>query len=131
MAVTKIVRIPNTVLTSKCREIKEITNEVVELSQNLLDTIRDPNTNGVGLAAPQIGTGLSMCVVLKVNKEQKTEFLLINPVITRFSNSTQIDWEGCLSIPDSYCRVQRSKEIIVEYVDLQGKKVKMKATGFS
>ena len=131
MSVTPIVKIPAQVLKTKCDVIKDITPEVKRIATDLLDTIRNPETHGVGLAAPQIGHSLAMCVVVKHIKDQKPqEFLLINPKITKLSPATDITWEGCLSIPDLYCRVQRSKSIAVEYKDLAGIPQKIKATGF-
>jgi len=131
MAVTPIVKIPSPVLTTRCDAIKELTSDIKSIATDLLDTLRDPQTHGVGLAAPQIGHKLAMCLVVKQIKEQPLqEFLLINPKITKFSTSTDIRWEGCLSIPDLYCRVQRSKEVTLEYTDLSGKLQKLKASGF-
>jgi peptide deformylase len=131
MSVIPIVKIPAQVLSTKCDTIREITPDVKRIAKDLLDTFRHPDTHGVGLAAPQLGHSLAMCAVVRHIKDHKPqEFLLINPKITKSSTATDITWEGCLSIPDLYCRVQRSKSIAVEYIDLEGKPQKIKATGF-
>ncbi len=131
MSVTPIVKIPAQILKTKCDAVKDITPEVKGIATDLLDTFRHPETHGVGLAAPQIGHNLAMCVVAKHIKDQKSqEFLLINPRITNLSPATDVTWEGCLSIPDLYCKVQRSKSVTVEYKDLEGISQRIKATGF-
>lgn len=131
MAVTNIVKIPATVLNTRCTPIKDVSPEVKAVAENLLDTIREPKTHGVGLAAPQIGQSVAICVVIKQHQNNPpVEYLMLNPKILKYSPTTDIKWEGCLSIPDTYCKVRRSKEITVEYMELSGRHVRIKATGF-
>ena len=44
-------------------------------------------------------------------------------------NDTDIDWEGCLSVPDQYGKVQRYKKLKVNYEDTKGNKMRIKAHG--
>ncbi len=133
MPVLEIIKIPSPVLHEKCRLVKELNQDIKNQIIGLSDTLADPTTKGVGLAAPQLGFTTRICVVLKFSQEKDappTEFVLINPVITKFSSPTDIRWEGCLSIPDTFCKIQRSKEITVTFININGEAQKLKATGF-
>ncbi|MFC1756314.1 peptide deformylase, partial [Patescibacteria group bacterium] len=56
--------------------------------------------------------------------------VLINPVLIKTSHEKDLDWEGCLSIPDTYALVERPIKIKIEAHDVHGKKFKLKAKGF-
>ncbi len=138
MAVVNILTIPDKTLDKKSERVTKIDSEVKEIVQNLLDTVvaeRDPM--GAGLAAPQIGFNKRICVVrefyveFKNGKEEEkaTEHILINPEITVDSNKTTLDWEGCLSVPDTYGLVKRFKKIKVKALNENGESIKFSATG--
>jgi peptide deformylase len=82
--------------------------------------------NGIGLAAVQLGV-LKRVFVMDVPNFGKYE--LINPVILDRSLDTDCHEEGCLSIPGIAAEVTRPKEVTVEYINLEGKKKKLKAKG--
>jgi peptide deformylase len=135
VAVKKIVQIPDSVLTTPCKRVDVVDGAAKKLAKDLLDTVRaaqDPG--GAGLAAPQIGVSKNVCIIRKFQSKdenaQVKDYILINPEITSFSKSTDIKWEGCLSIPDTYGRVQRSKRVTVVGIDENGNKVRIKASGF-
>ncbi len=78
-----------------------------------------------------------MCVVrnffedpLDENKIRSDDIVLINPKITHFSAEKDIDWEGCLSVPDVYGKVERASKIKVTAKDIDGNIIKIKAEGF-
>jgi peptide deformylase len=76
---------------------------------------------GVGLAAPQVGHNLRMFLMMKDLPDEKKvlEYQeVINPVILQASKETNLDFEGCLSIPEYVGIVRRSNEIEVQYQDL-------------
>ena len=56
---------------------------------------------------------------------------LINPEITPIGTELVDDWEGCLSIPDIRGRVPRSRQISVKAYDRRGKRIEIKAGGFT
>jgi peptide deformylase len=56
---------------------------------------------------------------------------LINPEITPIGTDTLDDWEGCLSIPDIRGRVPRAAQITVRAFDRNGKRLELKAGGFT
>lgn len=72
--------------------------------------------DGVGLAAPQIGVLRQVIVFLLDNKEH----VLLNPRITWRSEETITDAEGCLSLMNHACEVERAERIKVEGEDLEG-----------
>jgi len=138
MAVKKIATIPNPVLNKKTQKVGEINEEIKKIAQDLIDTVKvaeDPE--GAGLAATQIGVSKRMCVVrnffedpMDENKIRSDDIVLINPKITHFSTEKDIDWEGCLSVPDKYGKVERALKIKVTAKDINGDLIKIKAEGF-
>lgn len=93
MALRKIRIIGDDVLTKECREVKCINEHMLELIDDMFDTMYE--ANGVGLAAPQVGI-LKRLVVIDVTGEDP--IVLINPVILETSGE-QTGQEGCLSVP--------------------------------
>jgi peptide deformylase len=76
--------------------------------------------NGVGLAAPQIGMGLSIAVVdCSVGEDPAQRIVLINPEIVT-ADGTQSGDEGCLSLPGFRERVKRANEVTVRAQDVEG-----------
>ena len=56
---------------------------------------------------------------------------LINPEIAPVAPRWSEDWEGCLSIPDIRGRVPRASQITVQAYDRRGKRLEMRASGFT
>ncbi len=138
MAVKIIVTIPDKILKQKTLKINKIDEEVIKISQDLLDTLKvaqDPE--GAGLADYQIGFNKSMCAVKNFFPDSRNpeimlseDFVLINPKIISKSTATEIDWEGCLSVPNAYGRLERFTNIKVAAIGLDGNEIKLKAEGF-
>ncbi len=108
------------ILSKKAREIDVIDDKIKELAQDMMDTMH--KYEGVGLAGPQVGI-LKRIIVIDLY-EENTQYILINPVIKK-SKGEQIVDEGCLSFPNQYGKVKRPKTVVVEALDLNGKKVKI------
>ena len=104
------------VLEKKCREITEVTPKIEELIEDMLETMYE--ANGVGLAAPQVGV-LKRVVVIFIG-EGLVE--LINPEFIEVSGS-QIDHEGCLSIPGHSAPVERPNYAKVRAFDREGREI--------
>ena len=100
MAIRTIRISTDDVLRKTCKVVKEITPNLLTLLDDMADTMYD--ANGVGLAAPQVGI-LKRVVVIDIG-EGLVE--LINPEILETSGS-QIDDEGCLSVPGRQGFVRR------------------------
>lgn len=122
MAIYQIVEIGDDVLRQKAIKIREITPQVIKLLDNLRDTLKDSEV-GVGLAAPQIG--ISKCAIV-VDFEQYYE--LLNPEIVA-SEGTEVDSEGCLSVPGVVGDVERAFQVTVVGLNRGGEKVVIEAKG--
>ncbi len=138
MAVLPIVTIPNEVLTKKCQRVEKVDDEVKALAKNLVDTLLNArNPEGAGLSAPQLGILKRVIVARKFtenpnnpNETLSQEYVLINPKIISLSEEKEIDWEGCLSIPDTYGKVERAKKIKVKALNESGEEIRISASGF-
>lgn len=137
MPIVSIVKIPDPLLNQKSQKVGEFTQEVKEIIQNLLDTVRQPNSGAAGLSAPQIGKLLRICVARRFiknpnepEKEITKEYVLVNPKIITASDEKSTHWEGCLSIPDTFGLVERPKKIKIKALDENGQEINIKTTGF-
>lgn len=110
------------ILKKRSREIEVIDDKIKELAKDMMETMH--KWDGVGLAGPQVGV-LKRIIVIDLY-EEGAQFTLINPVILKQRGIQEVD-EGCLSFPNKYGKVERPKEVVVEALDIDGKKVKLKA----
>ncbi len=92
------------------------------LLDDLAHTMRD--APGVGLAAPQVGEPLAVCVIEVDNRLHE----LVNPRIVR-SHGDDRDLEGCLSIPGYAAYVTRREKVWVVAQDRRGRKIKVAGSG--
>ena len=93
MAVREVREIGDPILNKTCKEVKEVTERTLDLIDDMFETMYE--TNGVGLAAPQVGI-LKRIVVIDTTGEDP--ILLINPRIVEVDGE-QTGNEGCLSVP--------------------------------
>ncbi|MBU0670551.1 peptide deformylase, partial [Patescibacteria group bacterium] len=85
--------------------------------------------DGIGLAAPQIGQSIQLCVIGKSAVPNGKDLILINPKITYYSKKTTLAEEGCLSLPGVEADVERPAKIRLKGVDKNGEKITLKAKG--
>lgn len=134
MAIKKVVTVPNEILESKCQKVTKFDNDLRKLGQDLVDTVENAsNPEGAGLAAPQLGVLKRICVVRKFPEHYDLpiqNFVLVNPKIIERSKETDVDIEGCLSIPDVYGNVERHSKIKVKAQNLNGDFFEISANGF-
>lgn len=119
MAIRNIRIIGDPILNKKAREVEKIDNRILQLLDDMEETMRD--ANGLGLAAPQIGI-LKRLVVVDM-QDGNGIMKMINPKITKKSDETQENLEGCLSIPGKSGLVDRPKSLVLEYTDVNGENV--------
>lgn len=112
------------ILRKRSKEIEKIDEKIVELAQDMMDTMH--KWNGLGLSAVQVGV-LKRLVVMDMYEDGE-QYILINPVIIKEKGTQECD-EGCLSFPNQYGKVDRPLEVTVEALDINGKKVRIKAKG--
>ena len=110
------------ILNKKSREIEVIDDKLQILIDDMIDTMH--KYNGVGLAAVQVGV-LKRVVVIDLY-DDKGPIVLINPVIIKTKGEHEVD-EGCLSFPNKFAKVKRPEEVVAEYTDREGKRMKVKA----
>ena len=127
-----IIKIPNKILAKKLEVVDVGKVKNGEFDSLFLDMKKTMKENqGVGLAANQIGKDLAIFVIdEKIAKESEIPEVYINPEITKYSKDNDEMEEGCLSIPEYYVPIKRSKKIKIKFIDESGKKMKLKVRGF-
>jgi peptide deformylase len=124
----EITKEPNKILHNKLKKVEEITPEIKALILDMKIAMKE--ANGIGLSANQVGQDLQIFVIDKKLAEQNgVPDVYINPEITEYSKELLEAEEGCLSIPDYWQQVKRSKKVKMKALDENGKKIKIKARG--
>jgi len=113
----KIRKWDDPVLSEKCHSVEDFKVEAKEIVKQLTDVLL-ATKNGIGLASPQIGITKNIFVI----KYDDIVKEYINPEITNYSDEKITFKEGCLSYPNKYYNIQRSKKIEIQYYDLQSVK---------
>jgi peptide deformylase len=119
MSIQKIYQYPDSVLRKQTEKIATCDNGLAKLVEDMAETMYD--APGIGLAAPQIGKSIKLIVVdISEDQEGEKKYMpLINPEIINHEG-TQLDEEGCLSVPELTANVKRHLKVTVAYQDLQG-----------
>ncbi|UFS72277.1 peptide deformylase [Geomonas sp. RF6] len=133
MAVRPIVLYPDPILKTPTALAPGLDAEVLSLVQDLVDTMH-AGPGSVGVAAPQIGVSLRVCVVdVSENRRGKENnhgtLLMINPEILARSGAAVMR-EGCMSVPDYTGDVERATEVTVRFLEPGGETREITATGF-
>lgn len=131
MTILNIVKYPNKILRERAEEIEEISEEIEMLAHDMLETMYA--NRGIGLAANQVGI-LQRIIVIDLQEDENEDevynpMIFINPEIIWHSDETEERDEGCLSIPKMSGTVKRPAEIQVSYLDINGKKQVLEASG--
>ena len=114
----------NPILRKKSARVPKVTKQILKLIADMRDTVRDED--GAGLAAPQVGESLSLCLAMIGGKLT----VLVNPKIIRSGKETLTEDEGCLSLPGLTFAVTRSRDITLIYEDEQGKEQERRLQDF-
>jgi len=124
MAIRNIVKLgEDDVLRKRCRRVDKFDKRLWTLMEDMADTMYE--TDGVGLAAPQVGI-LKRVVVIDVG-EGLIE--LVNPEILEMEGE-QMCIEGCLSVPGKRGKVIRPAKVLVHAQDRHGKHIEFEGEGF-
>lgn len=128
MAILPIRLYPDPVLRVKCRAVRaeELgTPKLAKLAADMIETMHA--APGIGLAAPQVGVELRVAVVdLSVGEDPAQVHVLVNPEILEPQGS-EIDVEGCLSLPGLTDKVERPARVRLRAVDAEGRPVELPA----
>lgn len=128
MAKLEIITLPDRKLRQTSAPIERVDAELRKLADDMLETMYD--APGVGLAAVQVGI-LKRMIVLDTAKDgaPPSPLVMINPEILKLGDEMREYEEGCLSIPDVRVDIERPSEIVVGYIDKDGKPQELKANG--
>ena len=118
MAIREIRLSGDEILRKTSREVEEVTDKIRELLDDMVEAMH--KYNGVGLAAPQVGILKRVIVIDLYDGEEPLQ--LVNPKIIKAKGKQEVE-EGCLSFPNEYAKMVRPKEVTVEALDRDGKKV--------
>jgi len=117
--ILKIVKYPEPVLSQPGEPITEFDAELKKLAADMFETTYA--SQGVGLAAPQVGVSKRMTVIdLSMGKVPKDKLVLVNPEVI-FQEGKLYEEEGCLSFPEIREKVVRAAKVRVRAQDLHGK----------
>ena len=124
MSPLEIRKYPDPVLrrSSAAVEVEELSDSLQNLIDNMLETMYI--FKGVGLAAPQVGM-LTQVATVDIGQGPIS---LINPKIVETQGEETAE-EGCLSVPDVYLEIERSKRIAVTAININGKEIAFEAEG--
>lgn len=95
------------------------TEEYALLRERMLLTVQNPEAEGVGIAAPQVGLHRAIIAVQRFDREGEPFEFFINPEIVECVGDKADGGEGCLSVPELYGNVSRWQEIVLRYRDEQ------------
>ncbi len=135
--VLKIREVGEPILEKECStvDIKNINKDILDIIEDLKATLEFGT--GLGIAAPQIGVDKRIIVVgakkekVKYNDAEEIPIrAMINPTWKKISESTDIQYEGCMSIPIIRGKVERYKDIELTYYDEKGKQIIKEIHGF-
>lgn len=132
LADLEIVKYPHPALRAPNEEIKDTDLKSAGLlARRMFDLMYE--SQGVGLAAPQVGINKRLMVFNPEGKKERwlDEVVLVNPRIVDKSQGSDTEVEGCLSFPGMSGHVERSKWVKVEAISPKGKKFKKKYTGWT
>ena len=116
MALLNIIKKGDETLRKKCKPVGDVTPRIITLLDDMRDTLID--SEGVGLAAPQVGILRRIALVIDTNDNDKM-YELINPEIIE-REGEQEEMEGCLSVPGEWAVTHRPMKVTVRAMDREG-----------
>ena len=137
MAILKIAKLGNPVLRQVAKPV-----DLNDLAESAMQTFIDDmietmhHEGGVGLAAPQVSRSIQIVVLEYAENERYPDevsiplTVLVNPVLSDYSQETKEGWESCLSLVDFRGLVPRSTTVTLDAYDRQGKKILKTVSGF-
>ena len=128
MSNLKIIIAPDPRLLQVSKLVQVVNNDIQNLLEDMLQVMY--RSNGIGLAAPQVGILKRLIVMDCSDKNTKKEPLkFVNPEILNLSSDKSEFEEGCLSLPTQYAKVERPSNMEVEYKDENGNKYRKSFSG--
>jgi peptide deformylase len=128
MALLPILRFPDPRLLTVARPVAAVDERLRRLVADMLETMYA--AEGVGLAATQVDVH-ERVVVMDTSEQHDQPVVLINPEIVRRSPEMAVNEEGCLSVPQTYDRVERHARVTVRALDREGQAFELEAEGLA
>ncbi len=111
----------NPILRTMSEPVKKFDSGLKKFAKDLKNTMMA--TDGLGIAAPQVGKNVRMFVVaLNHGSQNEIVLTMVNPEIREFGEEVLVAEEGCLSLPGQYGKVERFKQVRVQFFDLDGER---------
>ena len=135
--VLRVREVGEPILERQCDEvnINSINEDVIDIIEDLKSTLEFGT--GLGIAAPQIGVYKRIIVVgakkenIKYNDAEEIPITaMINPTWKKLSEDTDVQYEGCMSVPSIRGKVERYKNIELTYYNENGEKIVKQLNGF-
>lgn len=135
MSVRSLIFFGNPILRKKAKPVQKIDGNIKRIIDDLIVTLKS-YSNGVGLAANQIGELYRVVVIRELIEEDEKVSLaepevFINPELSEPSVEKETMSEGCLSIPGIYEDVSRPVSITVTALDVNGNQFTKKLQGYT
>lgn len=111
-----LIESANPILRRRAMAVRRVTKATQALFDEMLAVMNA--REGIGIAAPQIGHSLRMCIVR--TDPNKPTWFMVNPVLEEVSTETVTLEEGCLSFPGQVFRVERHAGVYVSFLDYSG-----------
>ncbi|MFF7987895.1 peptide deformylase [Streptomyces sp. NPDC007901] len=127
MTVISIRQLGDPVLREPAKPVVDFDGELRRLVGDLRETLQD--SQGAGLAAPQLGVGLRVFVWNPKLSEGDLDHL-VNPVVNFPDEEEQDGMEGCLSIPGLYLDTKRRMNVVAKGFTVKGDPVQVVGGGF-
>ena len=122
-----IVKYGDATLSRRAEPVAEVTDETRRLIDDMIETMYA--APGIGLAAPQVGVPLRVCVIDITGGKHGAEIVaLVNPEFVE-RTGMQLEEEGCLSLPGHNATVARPERAVVRGLDRDGRPVTIEGTG--
>jgi peptide deformylase len=125
MALLTVLEYPDKRLRNKALPVVEFDAEICTIVDDMYETMYAENA--VGLAATQVNIHQRI-LVMDITDDRKSPFCLINPEILH-REGTQFEFEGCISFPDVFDKVERSAKLRVRAEDQHGRSYELDAEG--
>lgn len=125
-----VVLFPDPVLRKETEEITAFDDELKGVVEGMFERMFE--SQGVGLAAPQVGLSMRLFVLNDEGDRDKPErnLALINPTIKSFGGKKTRHEEGCLSLPGVHADITRPEKCVVHHFDVEGNEVEKEYDGF-
>jgi peptide deformylase len=127
MAVLNLVYGPDPIFTKQASLVVDFDNSLKKRLKDMADTLYHHKALGIG--ANMVGI-LDQLIVVDIQQDgKKNLYKMVNPVITYYSEETDLFMEASLSFPGIQAKIKRSKIIDVDYYSEEGVKNSLKAEG--